>query len=119
MNSEWGNDLYNIYDCVDAFSQLLNTRYEITIGRKGISQILIIQFDKSVCYHLMGLQYLKDREELNKNRSIVFDEIKNRKINNKHLEKSAFYEKIRERINMLTLLETLLDNNETINITIN
>lgn len=106
--------MHNIYDCVDAFSHLLYTQYEITLGRKGVAVTLKILFDKRDCFHLMGLQYLTDREELTRDRTIVFDEIKNRKINNKHLENSKFYEKIRERVNMLPLLETLFDSNETI-----
>lgn len=64
--------MHNIYDCVDAFSRLLHTEYKIVIGRKGITKTLLVHFDKKDCFHLMGLQYLKDREELNKDREKVF-----------------------------------------------
>jgi hypothetical protein len=52
-----------IYDCVDAFFPLLNTEYELILGRKGVAVPLSIAFDKKDCYHLMGLQYLVDRPE--------------------------------------------------------
>ena len=32
-------------------------------------------FDKKDCFHLMGLQYLRDRPELNRDCGKVFDEI--------------------------------------------
>lgn len=65
----------NIRDCVSAFLPLLNTEYEIVLGRKGVSVTLRITFDKKDCFHLMGLQYLIDRPELNRDRGKVFDEI--------------------------------------------
>ena len=65
----------NIRDCVSAFLQLLNTEYEIVLGRKGVSVTLRITFEKKDCFHLMGLQYLIDRPELNRDRGKVFDEI--------------------------------------------
>ena len=48
----------NIKDCVNAFLPLLNTEYEIVLGRKGVAVTLRIAFDKKYCFHLMGLQYL-------------------------------------------------------------
>ena len=51
----------NIFDCVTAFLPLLNTEYEIVLGRKGVAVTLHITFDKKDCFHLMGLQYLSDR----------------------------------------------------------
>ena len=36
-----------------------------------------LTFDKKDCFHLMGLQYLRDRPELNRDRGKVFDEIMN------------------------------------------
>ena len=65
----------DIKDCVNAFIPLLNTEYEIVLGRKGVTVILKITFDKRDCFHLMGLQYLIDRPELNRDRGKVFDEI--------------------------------------------
>lgn len=104
----------NIVDCVNAFLPLLNTEYEIVLGRKGIAVTLRIAFEKRDCFHLMGLQYLIDRPELNRDRKKVFDEIVSGRITSKQVESSDFYRKIEERVNFLPLLEALLDSNETI-----
>lgn len=104
----------NIYDCVDAFFPLLNTEYEIILGRKGVSTALNIGFDKRDCYHLMGLQYLVDRPELNRDRGKIFDAMRERSITLEQVESSDFYSQIENRIHFLPLLEELLDNNETV-----
>lgn len=104
----------NIRDCVSAFLPLLNTEYEIVLGRKGISVTLRITFDKKDCFHLMGLQYLIDRPELNRDRGKVFDEIVAGSITTRQVESSDFYKKIEERVNFLPLLEQLLDSNDTV-----
>lgn len=106
--------MHNIYDGVDAFSRLLGKQYKIVIGRKGVARTLYINFAKSDCFHLMGLQYLKDREELNQDRAKIFDAIRDRKIDAEHIESSVFYEKIQERVDMLPMLEMLFDCNDTI-----
>ena len=104
----------NIKDCVNAFLPLLNTEYEIVLGRKGVAVTLRIAFDKKDCFHLMGLQYLIDRPELNRDRGKVFDEIVAGSITTEQVESSDFYKKIEDRINYLPLLEALLDSNDTI-----
>lgn len=62
-----------IYDCADSFVFLLDTEYIIKIGRKGTSVTLHIQFQKDHCYHLMGLQHLKDRPNLKRNRRLFLE----------------------------------------------
>lgn len=104
----------NIKDCVNAFLPLLNTEYEIILGRKGVAVTLRIAFDKKDCFHLMGLQYLIDRPELNRDRGKVFDEIVVGNIAAEHVESSDFYKRIEERVNFLPLLEALLDSNDTV-----
>jgi hypothetical protein len=104
----------NIYDCVKAFLPLLDTEYEIVLGRKGVAVTLRIVFDKKACFHLMGLQYLADRPELNRDRGKVFDDIMTGKIKAEQIESSDFYKKIRERVHFLPLLEIMLDSNDTI-----
>ena len=104
----------NILDCVNAFEALLDTRYKLVLGRKGVAVSLCVEFDKKDCYHLVGLQYLKDRPELSRDRGKVFDEIISGKISLEKIESSVFYEHIRERIEYLPYLEELFDNNDTI-----
>ena len=92
--------MHNIYDCIDSFTSLLDTEYHLVLGRKGVSVSLIITFDKNDCFHLMGLQYLIDRPELSRDRSIVFDEIKERKITAEQIETSDFYKRIAKRVDI-------------------
>lgn len=103
-----------IKDCVNAFLPLLDTEYEIVLGRKGVAVTLRIVFDKKDCFHLMGLQYLIDRPELNRDRGKVIDGIVAGSITAEQVELSDFYKKIEERINFLPLLEQLLDSNDTV-----
>jgi hypothetical protein len=104
----------NIYDCVESFIQLLNTEYEIILGRKGIAVTINLAFDKKDCYHLMGLQYLIDRPELNRDRGKIFDEIQKHIITIDQVETSAFYDRVKDRINFMPLLESIIDDNETV-----
>ena len=106
--------LRNITDCINAFLPLLSTEYEIVLGRKGVAVTLRITFDKKDCFHLIGLQYLKDRPELNMNREKIFDKIATGAIPVSKLETSHFYSKIEERVYFLPLLEDILDSNDTI-----
>ena len=101
-------------DCVNTFRSLLAVEYELILGRKGTAVHLRFRFHKKDCYHLMGLQYLIDRPELKKDRGRIFDEIADGKIRVEQIESSDFYEKIKDRIHFLPLLESLLDSNETI-----
>lgn len=104
----------NIDDCIKAFLPLLNTEYEIILGRKEKTANLNISFDKKDCFHLMGLQYLKDRPELNRDREKVFDEIAVGKIVRKQIESSDFYSTIEERVHFFPLLEAMIDSNDTV-----
>lgn len=106
--------MHNIYDCIDTFTSLLDTKYLFVLGRKGVSVTLNISFDKKDCFHLMGLQYLTDRVELRRDRGKVFDEIKERKITAEQVEASEFYGQIADRVDMLPMLEELFDSNDTI-----
>ena len=43
----------NVLDCINVFIPLLSTEYELVLGKKGVSVILRISFDKKDCFHLM------------------------------------------------------------------
>lgn len=104
----------NVYDCVVAFEKLLNKEYHLILGRKGVAVSLQINFDKKECFHLMGLQYLTDRPELFRDREKIFDSIRSRRITAEHLQSSDLYHKIADRVDMLPLLESVIDCNDTI-----
>lgn len=104
----------NVYDCVVAFSRLLDKEYHLVLGRKNISVSLQINFDKKECFHLMGLQYLTDRPELVHNREKIFDALYKHQITAEHLQSSDLYYKIADRVDILPLLECIMDSNNTI-----
>lgn len=108
------NTVKSIYDCVDSFSALLNIEYHFILGRKGKKVSLKVEFDKKDCIHLIGLQHLKDRPDLKKDRGKLFDEIKNHKISLRHFESSDHYNKIADRVRFLPSLEHLFDSNDTV-----
>lgn len=110
----WKMVMRNIKDCIESLIPLLLTEYEFVLGRKGIAITLRLSFDKKDCFHLMGLQYLRDRPELSRDRGKVFDEIVNGKITVEHIESSDFYAKIAKRVYYLPLLESMIDSNDTI-----
>lgn len=104
----------NVYDCVKAFEQLLDKEYHLVLGRKNIAANLQINFDKKECFHLMGLQYLTDRPELVHDRGKIFDAISEHRITAEQLQSSDLYYKIADRVDMLPLLESMIDNNDTV-----
>ena len=106
--------MHNIYECVDSFVSLLDTEYRLILGRKGEAVSLNITFDKKDCFHLMGLQYLTDRPELNRDRGKIFDDIKARILTKEQIESSDLYRQIAERVDMLPFLEDMFDSNDTI-----
>ena len=106
--------MHNIYDCVDSFASLLDTEYQLVLGRKGEAVSLNITFDKKDCFHLMGLQYLTDRPELSRDRGKIFDEIKSRVLTKEQIESSDLYEQIADRVDLLPFLEDLFDSNDTV-----
>ena len=113
-NGKRVSKMRTVLDCMNAFKALLTTEYVIILGRKGVSVTLRLRFDKKDCFHLMGLQYLADRPELNRDRGKIFDEISNGIINIEKIESSDFYSKIQSRIHFLPLLEKILDSNDTV-----
>lgn len=104
----------NVFDCVVTFEKLLDKEYHLILGRKGIAVSLQINFDKKECFHLMGLQYLTDRPELFHDREKIFDSIRGRQITAEQLQSSDLYHKIADRVDMLPLLESVIDCNDTI-----
>ena len=104
----------NVYDCVEAFEKLLDKEYHFVLGRRNIAVNLQINFDKKECFHLMGLQYLTDRPELVHDRGKVFDAIRARRITAEKIQSSDLYYKIADRVNMLPLMESMIDRNDTV-----
>ena len=104
----------SILECLTSFSKLLDTHYTIHLGRAGKTISFEIGFTKHDCYHLMGLHYLEDRRD-NRGRNYIFDGLLTSADARKHIATSSFIDdNVRDRILFTGMLETLLDDNDTI-----
>ena len=56
----------NIYDCVNAFLPLLNTEYELVLGRKGVA--VTLRLESKCIFHDRGR--LSDEKQYGKQKSV-------------------------------------------------
>ena len=109
-----GDGMDKLYECAKGFKKLLSKRYHIIIGRKGKAAELNIQFEDVEFHHLIGLHKLKDLRIARENRGRVFADILSRKIVLSDIEKSRYYDKIKDRLEPFIKIELLLDENNLV-----
>lgn len=110
-----GREMGDIVTSANAYSSLLDIEYQLILGRKNRTVALSIFFDEYHFFHLAGLQYLTDRATLlYGDRTNLFQRICNGAITKQQIESSDFYSEIKERVDYLSYLETILDSNKTI-----
>lgn len=101
--------------CALAFQKLINTQYEIIIGRKGQMSKIILNFSETEFAHLAGLHKLVDNEVFRTaSRKKVFDYALDGKIDYETLTKSEKFDFVKERIEYFEFLESMLDSNDII-----
>jgi hypothetical protein len=100
--------------CAKNFSNLLDTRYHIIIGRKGKTVELWIEFKGMDFHHLMGLGKLKDLRISRQNRQKVFSSILDSTITYSAIDKSRYFSQIENRFAPLANIEHLFDSNKLI-----
>ena len=105
----------DILTSANAYSKLLDIEYQLILGRKNKTVALSIYFDENQFFHLAGLQYLTDRTTLlYGDRSVLFQRILNGNITKQQIETSSFYSDIKDRVDYLAYLESIMDSNKTI-----
>lgn len=104
----------NVTRSAVSFKELLNKKYHIVIGKKGKEVDIDLEFMPVDFHHLAGLHKLKDLRLARDNRETVFLGIINGFIDDEFLTKSRYYDIVKDRIFLLTKLESLLDGNEII-----
>ena len=105
----------DILTSANAYSNLLDIEYQLILGRKNKTAALSIFFDESQFFHLAGLQYLTDRVTiLFGDRAQLFKRILSGKITSQQIESSSFYPEIKDRIDFLAYLESIMDSHKTI-----
>ena len=101
--------------CALAFQKLIDTQYEIIIGRKGKTTRIVLNFSATEFVHLAGLHKLIDNEFFRTtSRKKVFDYALNGKITYDALTKSENFNLVKERIEYFEFLESILDSNEIV-----
>ena len=104
-----------IQECAHTFQTLLNYQYHFVIGRKGQIKEFYLTFEKSDFHHLLGLHKLRDIAQIQQGmREKIFDKIIDGTISMELIEKSSYFEQMKERIIPLCDLEKMLDDNDTI-----
>lgn len=103
-----------LQDCAKAFEHLLDTTYHIVIGRKGNTATIDLAFKAEHFHHLLGLHKLRDIEALSHKREKVFYDILAGRISFSDIEKSSFFGEIEGRVDPLTYMENILDDNRLI-----
>ena len=101
--------------CALGFQKLIDTQYEIIIGRKGQTSKIILNFSETEFVHLAGLHKLVDNEFFRTaSRKKVLDYALDGKISYNSLIKSENFDFVKERIEYFEFLENILDSNKII-----
>lgn len=109
-----------IQESLRIFQNLINYKYKFIISYRKKAYSFELSFDEKDFFHIAGLHYLNDID-IPRTPKILFDKIKNNKINDEYLSKSIYYLKVEEsyariksRIFALKFLEQFLDNKNII-----
>lgn len=95
------------------YQHFLNINYKLILGYKGKTQELQLIFRKDDFRHLIGLQYLKDLQQLKHPANVIFERIQKQEILLSELEKSNHFHTIEHRIldfsqHFSNIIETLI-----------
>lgn len=92
-----------------AFYRLMKVRYDFVLGRAGRTASFSLNFEDSDCVHLLGLQYLADRQDF-KGAGMIFKMILNSQERRSYFASSAFWsDELAARVRCVENLEALLD----------
>lgn len=101
--------------CAMGFNLLLRCKYHFILGRKGKRKEFTVSFEKSDFHHLAGLHKLRDNAKIQQGkREAIFDSILSGEITLENIQKSEFYNEMKERLEPLCHLEEFMDSNELI-----
>lgn len=101
--------------CAFAFQKLLDTQYEMILGRKGQLSKIVLGFSETEFAHLTGLHKLTDNDFFRTaSRKKIFESALAGTISDEVLMKSVNYSFVKERIACFEFLENMLDSNELV-----
>lgn len=100
--------------CALIFNKLTGYQYRFILGRKGKLVEIVLSFSDTDFHHLVGLHKLKDLAIARDNRSAVLCKILSGQITYNTIEKSAFSDESRLRLEAFQHIENLLDGEQII-----
>lgn len=103
-----------LQNCAKAFERLLNIEYRIVIARKKTATELSVRFSEYDFHHLLGLGKLKDLRIATMNRQKAFQSLLLGSLGEAHVTQSRYFHLIANRVEPLTDLEKILDDNRLI-----
>ena len=87
----------DIQDALEAFQKIMQYKYNFVVSHKKVAYGLELSFEEKDFRHMSGLHYLNDID-IPRTPKILFEKIKNEKINDKYLSGSVNYTKASMRI---------------------
>ena len=78
----------DIQDALEAFQKIMQYKYNFVVSHKKVAYELELSFEEKDFRHMAGLHYLNDID-IPKAPKILFEKIKNEKINDKYLSGSV------------------------------
>ncbi len=110
----------DIQDALVMFQHMMGYKYNFVVSYKKTAYQLELSFAEKDFRHMAGLHYLKDID-IPKTPKVLFDKIRNEKINDEYLKESVYYlqieeshAKVKDRISGLNFLEQFLDSKNLI-----
>lgn len=94
------------------FKILLNTKYVITMGRKGKKYTITLEFSTNAFFHMAGLHKLQDRPNyIGMNNTEFFNSVLADAITYADIEKSSYIVEAHKRLLYLQILSSLIEDN--------
>lgn len=91
------------------YHSLNSSKLIITLGKKGTLSEIIVDFQASNFYHLAGLHKLKDIQAVRGyNTTNVLNKVLKGKLTNAMIEKSSFYDDMKERLEIISEFPDIL-----------
>lgn len=98
-----------LLEAAKKYHSLSNSKLIITLGKKGTTSEIVIDFKPSNFYHLSGLHKLKDIQVVRgRNTASVLNKVLKGKLTNAMIEESSFYKDMKERLEILSEFPDIL-----------
>lgn len=97
-----------LFSAATEFNKLVGKRIELTLGRKRLSEKVVILFDPKGFHHLVGLHKLSDIPPVSKPATNnIFNDILNRKICITDIKKSTHFNEITDRLEIVNQINDI------------